>query len=224
MSSRIAGAKQALPACAGRASLLDLTQTYREGAGMLTKKEWLKAEHGIGNGSGRGRISLEGHRLITEAIERGVRFKDTTIVASKPKAPKAPEKPKVTEAYSAAEVREWAAANGIEVGARGRIDSDIVRQYLDAVPKEERGSSSDPADVYRDGLPRRYPEGTTFDVFFTDHKGKQQTLRVSDRVACQGCRLSLRVCRCDKPGPVAIGYEDTSKPITVKVVHVSGSA
>lgn len=43
--------------------------------------------------------------------------------ASKPAAPAAPVK------VDAKAVREWAAANGITVSARGRIPSDVVEKY-----------------------------------------------------------------------------------------------
>lgn len=191
---------------------------------MPTKKEWLKEVHGIGNGKGRGRISREGHRLINEAIKAGFVFDEPFTAnsnrSSKKKTVKrTPEKPVITEEYSPADVRKWASENGIEVGARGRIDSTIVQQYLDSVPKKDRAErrGSDGEKDLRDGTPRRYPEGTTFTVTFTDVHGKPREMIVSDRVACMGCKISLGHCQCAFPGPVAIGFEDTSKEVSVYV-------
>ena len=188
----------------------------------MTKKEWLKKVHGIGKGGGKGRISLEGHRLIAEAIANGMVFDEpaSTVAAAatkKPKAPKAdkPERPVITEDYSPPEVRKWAAANGIEVSARGRIDLNVVQQYLDAVPKAQRVEKDESGKDLRPSAPRRFPEGTTFTVSFTDVKGNPKTLSVNDRTACRGCKVSLAYCQCAQPGPVAIGYEDTDKPVTV---------
>ena len=71
-------------------------------------------------------------------------------------------------------------------------------------------------DMYRDGTPRAYPEGQTFTVFYTDLKGKSMTMTIGDRCVCMTCRVSLGHCHCLTPGPVAIGSEDSSKPIIVK--------
>lgn len=188
----------------------------------MTKKEWLHKVHGIGKGGGKGRISLEGHRLIAEAIANGMVFDEpASVIAAtakknpKPKAEPKPEKPVITEDYNAAEVRKWAEANGHKVAARGRIDATVVRAYLDAIPEAERGSRDDSGKDLRESAPRRFPEGTTFTVSFTDIYGKHSTITVNDRTACRGCKVSLSGCLCAVPGPVAIGYEDTSMPVTV---------
>lgn len=188
----------------------------------MTKKEWLKKVHGIGNGNGRGRISREGHRLIAEAADNGMTWDDApSVVAaktktkvSKPKGDK-PVKPVITEEYNPAEVRKWARDNGHEVSARGRIDSVIVQAYLDATPKAERAEKDDNSKDTRPSVPRRYPEGTTFTVAFTDYKGNPRSTVMNDRTACMGCGVSLAICFCERPGPVALGMEDMSKPVTV---------
>lgn len=176
---------------------------------MITKKEWLKKVHGIGNGKGRGRISREGHALIAKAIEEGVVFSD--VVSQKATGPT------ITEEYSPADVRKWAAENGIKVGARGRIDSAIIQQYLDSVPKKDRAHRDTGEKDLREAAERTYPEGTTFTVYFTDLKGNARNMEVSDKTACMKCRVSLSGCRCLIPGPVAIGFEDTSKDVIVRV-------
>lgn len=188
----------------------------------MTKKEWLKSVHGIGNGNGRGRISLEGHRLIAEAAAKGMTWDDApSVVAaqSKPKAKRSteakPAKPTITEEYSPADVRKWARENGRKVSARGRIDATIVQEYLDSVPKADRAEKDDSLKDLRPSAPRRFPEGTTFTVSFTDYQGNPRSVVMNDRTACMGCGVSLAFCGCPTVGPVAIGYEDTSKPVTV---------
>ena len=181
---------------------------------LPTKKEWLKSVHNIGNGNGRGRISKEGHALIEEAIKNGVRFKEPANFNFSTGAKVATDKP--TDSYDPSEVRRWAISNGIEVPARGRISGHLAQRYLDAVPKEERHEKPTEIDMYRDGTPRAYPEGQTFTVFYTDLKGKSMTMTIGDRCVCMTCRVSLGHCHCLTPGPVAIGSEDSSKPIIVK--------
>lgn len=188
----------------------------------MTKKEWLKSVHGIGNGNGRGRISLEGHRLIAEAAAKGMTWDEpeSAVAAragSKSKRPteSKPAKPTIAEEYNSAEVRKWAKENGHEVAARGRIDATIVQAYLDSVPKSERGEKVDSLKDLRPSAPRRFPEGTTFTVSFVDYQGNPRSVVMNDRTACMGCGVSLAVCGCPTVGPVALGYNDTDKPVTV---------
>lgn len=182
---------------------------------MITKKEWLKKVHGIGNGKARGRISKEGHALIAKAISEGMKFADSTSQSA--------DKPTITEEYSPADVRKWATKKGIKVGARGRIDAAIVRQYLDDVPKDERAEREETyhGKDLREAAPRTYDEGTTFIVSFTDTKGNPRTMEVNDKTACMKCRVSLSGCRCAIPGPVAIGFEDTTKEVTVRAKYIN---
>ena len=184
----------------------------------MNRKEWLYKTHGIGK-VGRGRISREGLALIDKAIKSGMVFDDMTV--SKPKRdivttkkPVKVEKP-IIEEYNSADVRQWARTQGIEVAGRGRIDSTIIKQYLDATPKSERAPKDSSEMDLRPSSPRRYPEGTTFTVSFTDYKGQKRSAIVNDRTVCMECKVSLCICACLVPGRVAMGFDDQSKPMTI---------
>lgn len=194
---------------------------------MLTRKEWLFKEHGVGKGAGKGRISAEGHALVEAARKAGVKFKDldepkpvpTPRVMVKGASSKV-EVPKVTEHVDPKALRKWAAANGKTVPARGRIGNDLKAEYLASVPKEERkdeGTGSE-LDVYRSTMSNRYPEGTTFKAEFTAF-GKDVIQVVTDRTCCYDCGVSLSGHMCDSP-KIVTGYG--ADPVAVTVQYPKG--
>lgn len=194
-----------------------------------TRKAYLHRAYGIGKGSGRGRISAEGHERIREAQAKGHSFPDLDNVSA-PKAPKAPKAATVTKPKAPAEakavdpaaIRAWAQKKGIPVSSRGRISGEVARQYLDAVPvheREGRGPANGEKDL-RPNPPRLYPEGTTWRVDFT-YKGEPVTQYVSERTACGNCRNSLGWCGCSAPY-VSTGYGDTNVRPRVTMILPKG--
>ena len=189
-----------------------------------TRKAYLHRAYGIGKGSGRGRISREGHEMLDLAISKGYDFPDTMVttkaVKSKPKREPAVKKatlPDEAKEVSHKAVREWAKGKGIPVSSRGRVHPDLILQYLADVPPEQRGAKDDDTQNYGPNPPRVHPKGTTWRVDFV-YKGEAVTQTVSERTACGKCRNSLGWCACTKPF-VATGYGDTDKPVRVTAIY-----
>jgi len=128
-------------------------------------------------------------------------FTDDAPKVSKPKSisiPKAKvETQKVdTRGVDPKAVREWAKREGIDVGARGRIHTDIIARYLSDVPETEQEAREGEFDVYASGAARVYPEGTTFVGEYT-FQGKTFKHMANDRAACKNTGVSIAVCRCN---------------------------
>lgn len=191
-----------------------------------TRKAYLHRAYRIGKGSGRGRISAEGHERIREAEEKGYSFPDTMVTAKAPKAKAAPVAKKKVEIPSEARavdpnaVRAWARENNIPIGDRGRIKSEITLQYLSAVPEAARSARTVDEKWVGEGAPRIYPAGTKFRIDFK-YKGEPATMVVSDRTACGNCGWSLGWCCCTAPY-VATGYGDTNVTPRVTPIYPKG--
>lgn len=189
-----------------------------------TRKAYLHRAYGIGQGSGRGRISREGHEKLAEAVEKGYEFPDTMVTPKttkeRPKREPAVVKAKLPDeakGISHKAVREWAVKKGIPVSSRGRVHPDVILQYLADVPPEQRGEKKDESQTFADGAPRVHPKGTKWRVDFK-WKGEPVTQIVSDRTACGKCGWSLGWCGCAKPF-VATGYGDPDTPIRVTAIY-----
>jgi hypothetical protein len=138
---------------------------------------------------------------LAKAREKGMTFSDDAPKASKPKTVKIPkaktETVRVdTKGIDPKAVREWAKGAGIEVGARGRIHTDIIARYLSDVPVDEQAEREGEFDVYAPGAARVYPEGTTFVGEYT-FNGKTFKHVSNDRAACANTGVSIAVCRCN---------------------------
>lgn len=72
--------------------------------------------------------NMEAVRPILEKMAAAARPFDGKSKGRKSATPKAPGKSKASTS-DAAKVRAWAAENGHEVGARGRIPSEVVEAY-----------------------------------------------------------------------------------------------
>lgn len=159
------------------------------------------AENGIGQ-KGRGRPSADALAFIAKARAEGWTFSKETVTpkdnAPKESKPKAPAKEIVArESYDPKAVRKWAGENGLEVAARGRVDSDIVRQYLDAMQEngttvEKRVVTAVNAKDIRPEAPRTIRAGTKFQG---EVNGKTVTVS-TDRLACQNSGYSISHCGC----------------------------
>lgn len=98
---------------------------------LVTKREWL-AKQGLAEAGKRGRFSTEANAALTKALEDGMRFSDDKPATSAT-APLS---------YDAKKVRKWAAAQGINVGERGRIPAEVIARY-----NAENGSEAATAEV-----------------------------------------------------------------------------
>lgn len=167
---------------------------------MQTARAYL---HGLGltpKPTGRGRFSREAHAALDTARAKGISFSDDAPKAApKPKVIKMPKAETVkvdTRGVDPKAVREWAKSAGIEIGARGRIHTDIIARYLSDVPETEQESREGEFDVYAPGAPRVYAEGTTFVGEYT-FQGKTFKHVANDRAACKNTGVSIAVCRCN---------------------------
>lgn len=154
---------------------------------MATKREYL-VEKGLAK-AGRGRFSKEAVAALAAAEAEGIVF-DEPVKPEKPvksetdeePAPSSPSLP--TEAQK---VREWARAQGIEVGERGRIPKGVTAAYQGNPPPAKNVAVVKPWRIMRD---YSLINGTTDDglvVQFGD---------------CQRCAKRVRYCECAS-GPVA---------------------
>lgn len=159
---------------------------------MATKREYLV---GLGLAKpGRGRFSKEANEALAAAEASGVVF-DEPVVAPKvvstegADAPSNPPKP-TSEATA---IREWAAKNGIAVGNRGRIASDIVKAYQTGNATSVR---SEPARVFARPAPqvRVRQERARY--------GKTAEGYTVGWSLCRKCAYHISFCRCAS-GPVA---------------------
>lgn len=195
-----------------------------------TRKAYIHRAYGIGKGSGKGRISAEGHERIAEAIAKGHQFPDL-LAAAAPKVAKekkaaAPKKPVIEIAQKAearavdpAAIREWARKNGIAVSERGRIAAEVTLRYLAEVPvnkRDARAGTNGEKDL-RAPAPRTSPEGTKWRVDFT-YRGEAVTMVVSDRTVCGTCGVSLGWHQCRTPR-IATGYGDTETGQRISVIE-----
>lgn len=166
---------------------------------MQTQRAYLYSLGYAKNPTGRGRFSHEGHEALSRARANGVTFTDDAPKAVKPKVIKMPKAETVkvdTRGIDPKAVRVWAKREGIEIGARGRIHTDIIARYLSDVPETEQEAREGEFDVYASGAPRVYPEGTTFVGEYT-FQGKTFKHVANDRAACKNTGVSIAVCRCN---------------------------
>lgn len=197
-----------------------------------TPKEFAAKVLGLTVKEGRGRMSTEVRAAVDKALADGW----TITGGSKPAAPKAPKPaaaPKPSDvfgkakpaapappkakapAYDAAAVRAWAAGQGVEVGARGRIPTTVLEAYAEA-HQDGTGVEAKPSTGIANEAPRVYPSETRFVVDPTLTRGKM--VLVGDRVACGPGGVSLSHCGGRHDGPhlvVAQGFRDLV-PVTVR--------
>lgn len=182
---------------------------------MATRKAWLLSEHNIGKGAGKGRISLEGHNLITTAISKGIVFDDASPKSpAKPKRARTtikidngkkgaarfertPKEDKPADGLHNPAVRKWAAANGFDVPARGRIAADVKEAYKAAVAPEDREQPEDPDLKFG---PTPEPRYSANQLWAGTFEGK--TVKVNGATVCIPCGYSLRWHSCHNPSAV----------------------
>lgn len=192
-----------------------------------TRKAYIHRAYSIGKGSGKGRISAEGHDRIREAMDKGFDFPDMYAVSAPKKRisnPAAPKKPVISverkteaRAVDPAAIRAWAKENGHKVSERGRIAAEVTLAYLAAVPEDARAARSAGSGEkdLRAAAPRTSVPGTKWRVDFI-HRGEPATMVVSDRTCCRECGISLGWHVCKNPS-VATGYGDvdTAQRLTI---------
>jgi len=159
---------------------------------------------------GRGRYSADAKRALRAAEHEGIMF-DVPVIAQA----RAPREPKPTrhvperDSYSPKAVREWAADEGIHVGARGRIDADIVSQYLKSQTDEvvraaiRQETNADPS-IILELQARTYPEGSQWVP--VDDKDNRRA--IGDANVCMPCGVSLGWHKCNAPMALVKGERD----------------
>ena len=168
----------------------------------MTPREWL-VQQGLAK-PGRGKFSNEAKAALKNAMDSGMEFDSVSGTDSGTKtgtgnAVKVEPVEKVDpSSYNPADVRKWAKSQGIEVAARGRVNSDLVRQYLDSVddaPKRstEPGTAGSVKDI-RDAMPRH----RMADLW----KAEGLSIKKTYKDCCNGCGWSIGWCMC-QTGPVA---------------------
>lgn len=159
---------------------------------MATQREYLV---GLGLAKpGRGKFSKEAHAALAEAVANGVTFDEPAYKAPKVKevategadAPSQPSRP-ISES---AKIREWATSNGVKVGNRGRIPSDVINAF-----KQDDASSIAPAakPVYKIEPQVRVRQVKCM-------YGEDDAGRVVGFGMCQRCTYHVSFCKC-KAGP-----------------------
>ncbi len=152
---------------------------------------------------GKGRYSNAAKEALEKARGEGQTF-DTPTVSTKSDTYQTDSDPK--------SVRAWAKTQGINVGERGRIHADILRQYDQTNPDgpkraavhavviddKQPASSDTKVVVMRSGneimgeAPRFYPKDSKF--VHVDSGGKRHV--ISDKAACANSGASLSHCGC----------------------------
>jgi hypothetical protein len=112
---------------AHRRSLERLSVEVRESADRSRTSSDVR-NRAVRNWAMRQGIGLAPKGRVPESVKNAYRIAhDMPVVDSKP--PKSTLPP--IDA-NPSEIRSWARSTGLEVGSRGRIDTDILRQYLEA--------------------------------------------------------------------------------------------
>lgn len=183
---------------------------------MVTARAWL-VERGLAK-EGRGRYSRAAVEALEQARNDGVAFDEPQVSkpASALRQPRTTTTEQVAVAkvkrneYDPAAVRVWAKGNGIPFPARGRISSDLARQYLDSVGEKAVKREDKPAEVNNFGAT---PDRVRIEDTWVGKNGKE-TITKTYRDCCIQCHVSIGWCRCSAPMAIA---EDT-----VTLVRLTG--
>lgn len=179
---------------------------------VQTEREYLVSK-GLAKPS-RGRFSKEAVAALADARKRGMKFAE--VVAKKPAAetPAEPKEPKVKKPrprdlpeVDPKAVRAWAAANGIKVGDRGRIDANIVVQYIDAAKvtgDAVEPPQANPGQDYRPAA-ERVRSADVWTAKDGDHK-----ITKSFKDTCNGCGYSIGWC-VEPDGPFTFGNDTVTR-------------
>lgn len=155
-----------------------------------------------------GRLSAAAKEAIVQAELKGMVFADNAPKASKPRvarvagAPKA-DAPKLGYVDPKA-VRVWAALNGIEVNARGRLSRDVVELFLMDHPDAESKETQVKVKPGKDIRPHAARTRSSRTDYSATYRGK--LIRLSENEVCK-CGVSLSHCACGSP--VVLGMDVT---------------
>ena len=157
---------------------------------------------------GRGRFSREAQAALQAAREAGRTFDQPVISAPREKS----QEPTVRRievpdrtSYDPKAVRKWAAEQGMTLGSRGRIDREVIAQYLSLHGDVSRViAEPSTAGQVLELRPRVHPVGTRF--VHVDGKGRRH--EIGDTNVDMVCGNSLSHCGCSAPRALVRGILD----------------
>jgi hypothetical protein len=172
---------------------------------MATKREFL-VEKGLAK-PGRGRFSTEAKAALATAEAEGVVF-DEPVKAEKPAKVETDEEPAPSRPSlpsDAQKVREWARAQGIEVGERGRIPAGVTAAYNGA-----------PLRLKTKGVVASIPAAQVRVRDFSKMRGITEEGWTIEFSTCSKCAEPICYCAC-KAGPKwpfgVVALIDGTRPI-----------
>jgi hypothetical protein len=171
---------------------------------MATKRDYLV---GLGLAKpGRGRFSKEATEALAAAEAAGQIFdepvKPVKEVATEGDKPSQPSKPTSESSL----IRSWAADNGIKVGERGRIPSDVIKAY----GKQDATGLAETPKVYTVTKPSVRTRQTAT-MYGEDDRGTKIGFSM-----CRRCAKHISWCSCStgpKPPSMVVNILDQTDPL-----------
>jgi hypothetical protein len=165
-----------------------------------TPKEFAKDILGLDVKVGRGRMPADVKAKVDQAIAdgwviKGGAVKKAVTQSDETVTPKdvvsVPRNVVTTDKFDPQTVREWANANGFEVGRRGRIREEVYAAYAEGNPEAKPAAPKPASNAILAEAPRIYPSGTRFQV---TGDGVNKKVFVSSKAACANGGVSLSHC------------------------------